>query len=39
MGQAIIITRTKHTAIALILEGRSRTEAAEQSGMDRLRER
>ena len=56
MGQAIIITRTKHTAtalrevaaksddgaqvrrllaIALILEGRSRTEAAEQSGMDR----
>ncbi len=56
MGQAIIITRTKHTAaelrevaaksddgaqvrrllaIALILEGRSRSEAAEQSGMDR----
>jgi len=56
MGQAIIITRTDHTAaelralaakcrngapvrrllaIALILEGRSRTEAAEQSGMDR----
>ncbi len=56
MGQAIIITGTKHTAaalrevaaksddgaqvrrllaIALILEGRSRSEAAEQSGMDR----